>query len=100
MISNVLYGSTSGSQNSGSAWFSSNISVTQNSVLLIHVAVASDCVLEYTLDGSNYVQANEGTSLVATMGYSLDLPVKSGDAVNLRQSSGSAVTVTFCRVHG
>jgi hypothetical protein len=100
MVSNILYGSTSGSQNSGSTWFSSSISITQYAVLLILVAVASDCVLEYTLDGSNYVQANGGTSLIATRGYALDLPVKSGDAVNLRQSSGSAVTVTFCRIHG
>lgn len=66
---------------------------------MIPVAVASDCVLEYTLDGSNYVQANGGTALVATRGYALELPVAAGDVVNLRQSSGSAVTVTFCRVH-
>jgi hypothetical protein len=93
--SDVLLDKTSGSKASGTAWFT-DILIQKTGQLKLQIAVAEAMTLQYTIDGTNYVN---GLPLAAASGYDLSVSVTAGDLFNLRQSSGGPVTVRWARVH-
>lgn len=90
---------TSGSKNSAEELFASDINPIEDGFLYIHAAVDTTCILQYTIDGTSFVEANDGIALIAGRGYILEIPVKVSDLINFKQSSGGAVSFTFFRVH-
>jgi hypothetical protein len=95
--SDVILGKvTPGSKNTGADWFGSDIVVPKSGQLKLQIAVVEAMTLEYTLDGTNYVN---GDTFSASSGKELAVSVSGGDLFNIRQSSGVAVTVRWARVH-
>jgi hypothetical protein len=95
----TVHGKTSGSKNHNSAWFPTALRIAKSGEISIHLAVEASCPIEYSLDnGTNWVKYNSGLSLPAVCGDERFMSVVEGDELNLRQTSGASVTVTFCRV--
>jgi hypothetical protein len=84
-----------GSKNSATDWLSSDITITRASKLCISIGTATAFTLEITKDSTNYLN---GETFAAGDAKDLTLYVKAGDTLNLRQSSGGAVTLRYCDI--
>lgn len=95
-------GTGPGSKSANQEWFTIDCSDTKVPVnlsrqILIHFAISTDSVIEYTLDsGSNWVAFNNKSPLSNNTGYELGLRIRNGDLFNIRATE--ALTVIFARV--
>ena len=79
---------------SGTEWFT-DLTITENLKVHISLAVATAMTLEVTKDGTNYAN---GATFSANDAKELTIYLKAGSVFNLRQSSGSTVTITYCDI--
>jgi hypothetical protein len=91
----LVLGSASGEKATGADWFATDLAIPYAGTCELHICVAGAMTLEYTIDGTNYAK---GASFAAGEGKVLYLPLEAGGVLNLRQSSGGNVTVTWCKV--
>ena len=89
-------GSTTGSKNSTTEWFSSDLTFDRHSKLVISIGVSGAMTLEVTKDSGSTWQ--NGATFGGAEAADLSLYVKPGDLLNFRQSSGGAITVRYCDV--
>ena len=92
-MSNELVSSIDGtSKTTGTECFTADLAPVANGIYRIEVSGSLAHVLEVTLDsGSNWTKLNNGTTLVADQIYIFDVTVNTGDAFNMRQSTGTVV---------
>lgn len=83
-------------------WFTNDIkfSIRQGSAskLRVSIAVSSNSVIQFTVDGSTYISFNEDKNIIANSLYNFDVPIRNGDFFNLRTTNPSGTTVVVCRV--
>jgi len=94
-------GTGPGVKSASEAWFTLNITDPQIPLGLtrkqfIHFAINTTSVVQYTLDGTNWVNFNNGNPIDANNGWSFEFFARNGDTVNIRATE--AVTVIFARV--
>ena len=75
-------------------WFS-DLTITEFLRVDISLAVATAMTLEVTKDGTNYAN---GATFAANDAKELTIYLRPGNIFNLRQSSGSTVTITYCDI--
>ena len=63
-----------------------------------NIAVSSDSVVEYFVDGTNWLKINEGVVLKANCAYGFDIYVRAGDLVNFRTPTGGGTTLILGRL--
>ncbi|HEV3433284.1 MAG TPA: hypothetical protein VG098_04765 [Nitrososphaera sp.] len=73
-------------------WFDSDITNLKDSWnLVIHIAIGTTSVVQYTLDGgTNWINLNNGENLVARRDYTFIMQVVKDDAFNLRHTNTAA----------
>lgn len=83
-------------------WFASDLNPTglsagEGATFRCHFAMNSSERVEYTLNGTDYVDFSGGFfALSGNAGYTFDIPVLNGDDFNIR--APTSTTVIFCRV--
>lgn len=84
-----------GSKATATDWFSSDIEISRAAKLCISIGTATAMTLEITKDSTNYVN---GATFAANDAKDLTVYVRAGNKLNLRQSSGGAVTLRYCDI--
>ena len=80
------------SRTSGQECFAADLVPVANGIYRIEVSGSLAHVLEVSFDsGSNWTKLNNGTTLVADQLYIFDVMVKTGDAFQMRQGTGTVV---------
>lgn len=82
-------------------WFNTNITDPMIPMGLmreqtIHFAINTASVVQYTLDGTNWVNFNNGNPIDANNGFIFSYFARNGDTVNIRATE--TLTVIFARV--
>jgi len=92
-LANELVTSIDGtSKTSGTECFTADLAPVANGIYRIEVSGSLAHVLEVTFDsGTNWTKLNSGTTLIADQLYIFDIMIKTGDAFNMRQSTGTVV---------
>lgn len=62
----------------------------------IHFAVNTTSIIQYTLDGTNWVNFNNGNPIDANNGFMFSYFARKGDTINIR--AREALTVIFARI--
>jgi hypothetical protein len=88
----IIIASMTGAKAANAPWFDSDITNLNDSWnLVIHIAVGTASVVQYTLDGgTNWINLNKGENLVAGSGYTFSIPIMKDDAFNLRHTNTAA----------
>lgn len=95
-----VLGETAGSKTNNAEWFAVDIKPVENGIIYIHVSMASSSTLQYSLDsGTTWNSFKDGAQIGANNGQFFELLVITSDQLQIRQNSGGAVPVNFCRVH-
>lgn len=95
-------GTGPGSKSANQEWFTSDVSddlvpLNLSRQILIHLAINTASVVEYTLDsGTNWVAFNNKQQLDSNTGYEFSMRIRNGDLFNIRATG--ALTVIFARV--
>lgn len=74
-----------------------SLTVPQTGIYYVTMELASACVPQMTIDGTNYYDLNSGSSINAGWA-TLSIPLRANDTFNIRQNSGGAVTVNVLRI--
>jgi hypothetical protein len=88
----VTVASITGAKAANAPWFDSDITNLNDSEnLVIHIAIGTASVVQYTLDGgTNWINLNKGENFVAGSGYTFVMQVMKGDTFNLRHINTAA----------
>ncbi len=88
----VIIASMTGAKAANAPWFDSDITNLKDSWdLVIHIAIGTTSVVQYTLDGgTNWIDLNKGENLVAGSDYTFIMQVMKDDAFNLRHTNTAA----------
>ena len=66
---------------------------------VLQISISATAGVEWTWNGTDYSQLNNGTALTADVTYRFAVTIRHDDVFNLRTISGAAtVTVDLCRV--
>ena len=86
-----------GAKAANAPWFDSDITNLNDSWnLVIHIAIETASVVQYTLDGgTKWINLNKGENLVAGSGYTFNIPIMKDDAFNLRHTNTAAGDVNI-----
>ena len=81
----VIIASITGAKAANASWFDSDITNLNDSEnLIIHIAIGTESLVQYTLDGGiNRINLNNGENLVAGSGYTFLMQVMKDDEFNL-----------------
>jgi hypothetical protein len=92
MVGGVIIASMTGVKAANAPWFDSDITNLKDSWdLVIHIAIGTTSVVQYTLDGgTNWINLNKGENLVAGSDYTFIIPIMKDDAFNLRHTNTAA----------
>ena len=93
----VIIASMTGAKAANAPWFDSDITNLNDSWnLVIHIAIETASVVQYTLDGgTKWINLNKGENLVAGSGYTFNIPIMKDDAFNLRHINTAAGDVNI-----
>ncbi len=85
----VIIASMTGVKAADAPWFDSDITNLNDSWnLVIHIAIGTASVVQYTLDGgTNWINLNKGENLLVGSGYTFSIPITKDDAFNLRHTN-------------
>jgi len=88
----LIIASITGAKAPNAPWFDSDIANLNDSWnLVIHIAIGTASVVQYTLDGgTTWINLNKGENLVAGRSYTFIMQVLKGDAFNLRHTNTAA----------
>ena len=92
-MGSIIIASMTGTKAANTPWFDSDITNLNDSWnLVIHIAIGTASVVQYTLDGgTNWINLNGGYELGAGIdGYTFTIPVLKGDRFNLRHTNAAA----------
>jgi hypothetical protein len=92
MRGGAIIASITGAKAANAPWFDPDITNLKDSWdLVIHIAIGTASVVQYTLDGgTNWINLNGGDELGAGNGYTFTIPVLKGDRFNLRHTNAAA----------
>jgi len=92
MVGGVIIASMTEAKPANAPGFDSDItSLNDSENLVIHIAIGTASLVQYTLDGCiNWINLNNGEKLVAGSGYTFVMQVMKDDAFNLRHTNIAA----------
>jgi hypothetical protein len=94
-------GTGAGVKLANAKWFTTNIIDTtipsgMTRKQIIHFAINTNSVVQYTLDDTNWVNFNNGNAIDSNNGFVFTYFARNGDTINIRATQ--ALTVIFARV--